>query len=187
MNHRERFTALELAQALEENKARKARIVAYKAEWAANKYYSNYEEEKAKKAAYQREWRAKNRDKARKISKVANDKYKAENPATRRNSARKHNHKVRQFIIDFFGGKCVKCGFNDSRALQLDHIHGDGHKERKDSCGFSLSYRYKMVKEHPELAREKYQLLCANCNWIKRDENYEYSHAAKLNFAIQDM
>lgn len=76
---------------------------------------------------------------------------------------------LRKALIDILGGKCIKCGFTDSRALQIDHIFGGGSKERKT---VKITY-YKYIMN--EILREsgKYQLLCANCNWIKRVENKE--------------
>lgn len=70
--------------------------------------------------------------------------------------------KKRTDIVNFLGGKCVKCGFNDSRALQIDHVNGGGHKEYK-SLKSAYAF-YNLIHDNPE----KYQLLCANCNWIKR-------------------
>lgn len=64
--------------------------------------------------------------------------------------------------------RCVRCGFTDIRALQFDHIHGDGFKDKRGSTRRMLDYIL-----HPDEAREKLQLLCANCNWIKRAENNE--------------
>lgn len=72
----------------------------------------------------------------------------------------------RQEIILFLGNKCVKCGFMDWRALQIDHILGGGTKE---THGWSQSKFFDDVRSN----REKYQLLCANCNSIKRIENGE--------------
>ena len=74
---------------------------------------------------------------------------------------------TRKKATDHLGGKCKKCGFDDERALQIDHINGDGIKDRnKQITGF-----YKRVIEDTE---NKYQLLCANCNAIKRIENKEF-------------
>ena len=58
----------------------------------------------------------------------------------------------------------------------MDHIKGDGWKERKHQGGRgqSLNQRYREIMDNPDAAREKYQLLCANCNSIKRMENKEY-------------
>jgi hypothetical protein len=74
--------------------------------------------------------------------------------------------KKRTLLLDFLGGKCVRCGFTDYRALQIDHIDGGGLKELKEIGNHGV---YKNAYIHPE----KYQVLCANCNWIKKVENKE--------------
>lgn len=79
-----------------------------------------------------------------------------------------YNADVRQRVIKAYGGKCVKCGFADWRALQLDHINGGGSLESKKGITGrrrNLDALYNVDK--------KYQLLCANCNWIKRYEMEE--------------
>ncbi len=65
------------------------------------------------------------------------------------------------------GVKCVRCNFSDPRALQIDHIYGGGRKEIKK---FKDNKKY---LEHIKTNLENYQILCANCNWIKRYENKE--------------
>lgn len=74
--------------------------------------------------------------------------------------------RVRKEALEILGSKCCKCGFSDIRALQIDHINGGGNRERKEKGDYAM---YKGVILNPE----KYQLLCANCNWIKRHENHE--------------
>ena len=79
--------------------------------------------------------------------------------------------KIRNATIEALGAKCVKCGFEDRRALQIDHINGGGSKERKERP-YKGSFHKSVLKSF--MAKEnKYQLLCANCNWIKRVENNE--------------
>ncbi len=84
---------------------------------------------------------------------------------------KKYNQKQRIKTLDLLGGKCVRCGFDDYRALQIDHINGGGHKERKE-LGFNGSFHKNVMNSHSN-NENKYQLLCANCNWIKRVENKE--------------
>ena len=43
----------------------------------------------------------------------------------------KIRYKRRLKILKFLGNKCIKCGFNDWRALQVDHVNGGGRKELK--------------------------------------------------------
>jgi hypothetical protein len=86
---------------------------------------------------------------------------------TERNT--KYKHEWRKKVINFLGGKCKKCGYNlDIRALQIDHINGGGIKDRKIN-GTQISFWRKVLEDNSR----KYQLLCANCNCIKRIENHE--------------
>lgn len=74
---------------------------------------------------------------------------------------------LREKAINKLGGKCCKCGYYDHRALQIDHINGGGSKELKSMS--RSTYLNKIIKGETKA----YQLLCANCNWIKRYENNE--------------
>ena len=79
------------------------------------------------------------------------------------------NRRRRLAVVVLLGGKCVRCGFSDERALQADHIYGGGNQELK-AISTSGIYRKILKMDNPE---SEYQLLCANCNWIKRAENNE--------------
>lgn len=80
--------------------------------------------------------------------------------------------KKRKEILKILGNKCIRCGFSDKRALQIDHVNGGGCKELRSKN--QLVYCRQVLKEL-EAGSKKYQLLCANCNWIKRAENKEHS------------
>lgn len=83
--------------------------------------------------------------------------------------------KWRQKTLDLLGNKCVRCGFSDPRALQVDHINGGGNQERHSMAGGggpNANKWYQLVAA--DVNHEKYQLLCANCNVIKRIENGEH-------------
>jgi len=103
-----------------------------------------------KRKEWQKEYRVKSIEKIRKN----NDRY---------------NHNLRQQVVDYLGGKCVKCGFDDNKDLQIDHINGGGYQEMKN---LSAKQRYRLVLQTKK-EKNKYQLLCANCNWIKRFEDKE--------------
>lgn len=83
---------------------------------------------------------------------------------------RKHKvYKLHKKCLALLGNKCVKCGFSDIRALQIDHVNGGGKKELKSLRGqWRNLYRMVLIDK-----TGKYQCLCANCNWIKRYENEE--------------
>ena len=95
--------------------------------------------------------------------------YKKEHSDANRKSSRAYAKRLRNAVLAILGGKCVRCGFSDPRALQADHKDGGGNQERK-LLGPHGVFRKILSMEHPEA---EYQLLCANCNWIKKHENEE--------------
>lgn len=86
--------------------------------------------------------------------------------------AKRFAAKQREELIALLGGKCIRCGFDDPRAMQIDHVYGDGRKERTQKYKSNYSY-YVVVKELVIAGTDRYQLLCANCNQIKKVENNE--------------
>ncbi len=119
---------------------------------------------------YNREWRKKNHNKIKAYRKKPYNKWKPLTPVqkdARLESERRRRREYKNAIYDILGGKCVRCGFDDERALQIDHIDGKGNDERKIRGSGTLTF-YKHVIE---VKGKGYQILCANCNWIKRSEN----------------
>lgn len=84
---------------------------------------------------------------------------------------KRHRHQTKLACLALYGSCCARCGFDDPRALQIDHIDGSregvGHKHRS---GAGLYYALLAGR----LPREAHQVLCANCNWIKRIELGEH-------------
>ena len=90
---------------------------------------------------------------------------------------READRRRRQEILDHFGGACLWCGFDDPRALQIDHVFDDGADHRrslsstgrsKNTAGKVQTMLRRMIRNGEDTSR--FQLLCANCNWIKKDE-----------------
>lgn len=69
---------------------------------------------------------------------------------------------AREEIIDALGGKCAECGFADRRALQVDHVRGNGAEHRRKE-----NHNRYWRKILADLDSGDYQVLCANCNWMK--------------------
>lgn len=86
---------------------------------------------------------------------------------------RERRRRKRRELIELYGGKCVKCGFEDFRALQLDHINGGGRQHI-----LNTGRRFYAEWLRTKWAQQKMQLLCANCNWIKKWENNEIGKGA---------
>jgi hypothetical protein len=76
---------------------------------------------------------------------------------------------LRASVIAEMGGCCVRCGFSDVRALQIDHVYGGGRRELRQLTTAQFYVRLRQVPGD-------YQLLCANCNAIKKVENNEVGH-----------
>lgn len=108
-------------------------------------------------------------EKAKQYKKNWNAKWRKENLAEARKYEReyqkKYRSKVRDEAIIHYGGKCAKCGIDDFRILQIDHIKDDGYKHRKEI----KTWQFPMwLKKHDY--PKGYQILCCNCNWLKRYE-----------------
>lgn len=124
-----------------------------------------YEANRAKAKAAKQRWLAKGdnrfrmRERARLAEQIKNVHY-------------------RGLILTEFGP--CKCGFDDPRALQIDHINGGGHAERlakPSSWKFSCNAAYQRMRQR--FLDGELQVLCANCNWIKRAENAELGGPAR--------
>lgn len=120
-------------------------------------------------------------DQAAKARKRVREYYKKnkENIRRRRNKeyspskqAQQHRQRLLRWknaVYDRLGRECVHCGYADMRALQLDHIRGGGCSKTR---GFSTITYYRMLALSKRLEKDM-QVLCSNCNWIKRYTNKE--------------
>lgn len=80
---------------------------------------------------------------------------------------------LRAAALDHLGDKCATCGYcADPRALQIDHVNGGGRRSILSGERNGVMYRA-VVND----TTGRFQLLCANCNAIKRNENREHGSA----------
>jgi len=77
-------------------------------------------------------------------------------------------------IYKLLGNRCKKCKIKDSRVLQIDHVNSDGYLERQ----LSRSQLYAKILKEPK----RYQLLCANCNWKKRSQDFKKQKRRQRGF-----
>lgn len=87
-----------------------------------------------------------------------------------RNRARRVRIK-REVIGHYSDGKfsCNRCRFSDMRALSIDHINGGGSKHRREVGVGNAFYNWLRNNHYPN----GYQVLCLNCQFITRHEQYE--------------
>ena len=59
--------------------------------------------------------------------------------------------------------KCKKCGCDNIDVLEIDHINNNGNIERRNGLNSKI-WKSLQKNNYPE----GYQVLCRNCNWLKR-------------------
>ena len=79
-------------------------------------------------------------------------------------------------LYQIFDNRCSGCGFNNIGCLTLDHKNGKGRQERKSRFGGYYIRFYKYYSEHPEEAKQNLELLCFNCNLVKKHLNGENTY-----------
>lgn len=84
-------------------------------------------------------------------------------------ASRNYKQRVKRECFQLFGDKCKACEYSDIRALQLDHTHGNPHRRAGQYGRGSTGLYIAILKGR--LPVSAFQLLCANCNWIKRMES----------------
>lgn len=83
---------------------------------------------------------------------------------------RKYYAERRKEALQHLGNKCVRCGNTDPRVLQIDHVNGGGTSQRRTPSWNVYAELRKILDTIPG---KIYQLLCANCNLIKKAERGE--------------
>jgi len=76
----------------------------------------------------------------------------------------KRGRKLKDDVFAAYGGyRCNCCGETEVLFLQIDHVENDGAVHRREIGSGAL---YLWLKRHK--FPEGFQVLCANCNWGKR-------------------
>jgi hypothetical protein len=118
---------------------------------------------------YQQDWQKRHPDRWRQIHDRANAKYQRDRHDKALASRTRWHRRMRGELMAFLGGRCVTCGFDNPLALHVDHINDDGHLEGRNRY---LGKVFKLMKTDRDEVRRRYQILCANCNEIKRMSVY---------------
>lgn len=133
------------------------------------KYYENHKEYHNKKT---KEWDINHPVRRKEIWLKSYEKNKEKIKERSKVWAKTKRKEMKREIYSLLKNKCAICGITDILVLQIDHIKGGGLQQRKLIGGNDIKYYKNILKEIKE-GRNKYQLLCANCNWRKRTENGE--------------
>ena len=80
---------------------------------------------------------------------------------------RRWRQQLKRDVLQGYGSVCVCCGEHRPDFLSIDHINGGGAAERKRDASFVSTRFYARLKREG-FPREKYRLLCMNCNFARR-------------------
>jgi len=90
---------------------------------------------------------------------------------------RERNQELKKMVFGHYSKgifKCVWCGYTDVRALTIDHMNGDGAKHRREIKGGDIK-RWIIKNNFPD----GFQIMCMNCQFIKREADYRKKMAEK--------
>jgi len=112
-------------------------------------------------------WRQNNRDRWNQIGKI----WRHNNRDKRNQLQREAYHLLTNEVIDSYGGKCACCGETRKEYLTIDHVNGNGNKQKREIGirGTQDFYRWLKKNNYPK----GFQVLCFNCNCGKG--NYSVS------------
>ena len=167
-------------------------------EWFKAYYVKNKKRIAAKQAAYY----AANKDKVRALQKAAylrrcekdptyharilerQRRYNltriAANRAYQKTRWGRQRYDVMVFVAGPHGLQCRRCGYDEYPALQIDHVNGGGRAELRE---FKDNRKYlEHIKQNPT----NYQILCANCNWLKKYEKGEHPNKNTFTSSVED-
>ncbi len=109
-------------------------------------------------------------------------------------SHRKYNQKIKREVLEHYGNcQCVRCPTNNVACLSLDHVDNDGCAHRKQIKCAAGSKFYLWVKKNGFPNSPRLQVLCMNCQFIKRDEArirttklqiYQHAHRLRLKTLV---
>jgi len=130
----------------------------------SRKYWQQHREEhKAYAKEYRQEHREEVNAKLRKYRQTHREEINAKASTSNRDKKLK--------VIELLGGRCRNCGLTDARVLQVNHINGDG---KKDRASYSSHAFYTRILSNKRDTKDL-ELLCANCNIL-----YEYEVGRKI-------
>ena len=111
-------------------------------------HYRYSQKNKQKLTIINKKWRSKNKEKMKKYSR----EWKKEHQIA-------YRRKIREIVIEHYGGKCDCCGEERIEFLAIDHINGDGNKHRKKVGNRNMA-EWLRQNNYPRGVR----ILCHNCN-----------------------
>ena len=119
------------------------------------------EANKERFTAAMRAWREANREKHRATKRAWREANKKRVAGYRRDWRRK----LKWEVIEKLGGVCACCGEARLEFLTVDHVRGDGAEHRRHVGSGGSSQRVHAAIKREGYPRDKYRVLCINCNF----------------------
>lgn len=108
----------------------------------------------------------------------SNAKYKIKHPekykAMMRECQRVYRTKIKYATLTHFSDgkmRCARCGESRPACLTIDHIKGGGRQHRLAIGTGDGTQFYRWLLKNG--SRKDFQVLCMNCQWVKRFEGRE--------------
>jgi hypothetical protein len=98
--------------------------------------------------------------------KVKQAQWQKDHPENSRRNGQKYRDTLKADMVNAYGGKCLHCGIDDIEVLVLDHIFDDAQEDRAKNNHSGGVHMYAKLRKLG-WPKDKYQLLCHNCNYKK--------------------
>lgn len=88
-------------------------------------------------------------------------------------TGRKYHFMLKEEAMKHYGGvKCARCAETELMCLSIDHLENGGNKHRMEIWGRTPGAMYHWLKVHNYPKDPPLQVLCMNCQWIKKYDIY---------------
>lgn len=87
--------------------------------------------------------------------------YAKKNPERKAAIQAAYRIRVRDQVLNAYGGQCACCGESHREFLAIDHVNGGGSRERRNGYSSTVQMAQKVIREN---FPKTYRLLCHNCN-----------------------
>ncbi len=145
------------------------------------KYYQEHKGEiLAKRKEYRKGYYQQHKERLRVVCKINKERYREKYPEKYLENTRRYalvqRRKLKLEVFTHYSRglpRCASCDEGRLACLSIDHINGRSSEEkRKTGLKGATFYRWLKVNGYPN----GFQVLCMNCQWIKRNERREYNH-----------
>jgi hypothetical protein len=97
---------------------------------------------------------------------VSSSLWEKKNPERKRKSGENRRLLLRSKVLEAYDRRCACCGESEPKFLSIDHIFNDGAEHRREQKVSAGSRFYAWLARNG-FPKDRFQLLCHNCNMAK--------------------